>query len=161
MHKTKAKTVRKVGVLNFLLPKYAPAIPPIIAAISINEEDVGKVPPFVTNPKRPAIELTKINNAETAAVCFMVAHPKRSSTGLKIIPPPIPISPDINPITAPMNNAKGMLMGLIAAFPFPNKPNNLATANSKTVAKIILYQCVSMVIIPPRNENGIEAMANG
>ena len=89
-------------------------------------------------PKMPEIELTKINNAETAAVCFIFAQPNSSKTGLKTIPPPIPIKPDKNPITAPINNANGILISVSFIFSFPKNPNNRNTANISNVPKMIL-----------------------
>lgn len=136
--KTTAKTFRNICVFIFLLPKYPPRIPPIKTTTIKDTEDIGKVPPFDKNPKSPEMEFTKINKAETAALFLISAQPKSKITGLKIIPPPMPINPDKNPITAPMKSAKGMFIGFISTFCFPNKPNNLATAKSKTVAKMIL-----------------------
>ena len=54
----------------------------------------------------PAIELTKMNKAETAAVFFISAQRISKMIGLKIIPPPIPIIPENNPITAPIKSAR-------------------------------------------------------
>ena len=113
-------------------------MPPIKTTVIKDTEDIGTIPPFDKKPKSPEIEFTKINNAETAALFLMSAQPKSKITGLKIMPPPMPINPDKNPINAPINNANGMFIGFKSPFCFPNKPNNLATANSKTVAKIIL-----------------------
>jgi uncharacterized membrane protein YfcA len=80
----------------------------------------------------------KINKAETAAVCLMVAHRSNNKTGLKIIPPPIPNKPDKKPMIAPMVNANGMDKGLNSVFSLPKTPSNRSTAKTKTVAKIIL-----------------------
>ena len=79
-------------------------------------EDSGSVPPCEMNPKRPDIELVKINKADTAAACFIVAQPNNSKTGLKIIPPPIPNKPDKKPIKAPNPNAKGRLISFSVFF---------------------------------------------
>ena len=136
--KTKAKTFRNTLLFIFLLPKYPPRIPPIKTTAIKDTEDIGTIPPFDKNPKSPEIEFTKINNAETAALFLISAQPKSKITGLKMIPPPIPINPDKNPITAPMKSANGMFIGFNSPFCFPNKPSNLATANSKTMAKMIL-----------------------
>ena len=136
--KTKAKTFRNTLLFIFLLPKYPPRIPPIKTTDIKDTEDIGTIPPFDKNPKSPEMEFTKINEAETAALFLISAQPKSKSTGLKMIPPPIPIKPDKNPIKAPISNAKGIFIGFISPFCFPNKPINLATANNKTVARIIL-----------------------
>jgi len=57
-------------------------------------------------PTNPETELTKIKAAETAAVSFKLAHPKMIIRGLRIMPPPIPISPLKNPSKAPMTRAR-------------------------------------------------------
>ena len=85
----------------------------------------------------------------------------KKKTGLKIIPPPMPINPDIKPIMAPINKANGIFIGCNSFLPFPNMPTNLAIANNKTVPKIILYKWVSTFKNPPKNEKGMEAKANG
>ena len=138
MDKTKAKICRNKLEFIFLLPKYPPRTPPITTIHIKITEEMGTVPPCKTKPNKPAIEFTKINNAEIAAVCFIVAHPKSSNIGLKMIPPPIPINPDKNPITAPIQSAKGIFSGFIVVLSFPKKPANLNTAISNTVPKIIL-----------------------
>ena len=136
--KTKARIFRSMGIFIFLLPKYPPSIPPTKTTAIKDTEDPGKVPPFDTNPKSPEIEFTKINNAETAAVCFIFAQPRSKITGLKIMPPPIPINPDKKPIRAPINKANERFIGFKSPFCFPNNPTNLAIANNRTVARIIL-----------------------
>ena len=135
---TIASTFFNIFEFIFLVPKYPPRIPPNMVRPINQVDEIGKIPPMETNPKRPEMEFTKINNAVTAAVCFMFAHPNSSNIGLKIIPPPIPINPDRNPINAPIANAENRFNGFKSVLCFPNKPTNLATANSKTVAKIIL-----------------------
>lgn len=113
-------------------------MPPKITTTSNEIEETGNVPPFAANPKKPAMEFTKINNAETAAVCLMVAQPKSNNTGLNIIPPPIPSNPDKNPIAAPIPKAIGRLTGFKLGLPFPKKPSKRATATINTVPKMIL-----------------------
>jgi hypothetical protein len=56
-------------------------------------------------PINPAAEFTKINHAETAAVSFILPQPNNKITGLRMIPPPIPIIPLQKPIDAPIINA--------------------------------------------------------
>ena len=63
-------------------------MPPTATIAITKNDDIGKDSPLLINPRSPATELTKINKAETAAVCFIVAQPKSSKTGLKIMPPP-------------------------------------------------------------------------
>ena len=44
------------------------------------------------------MEFRKINSDEITAVCLMKAQPRNNKIGLSKIPPPIPITPEINPI---------------------------------------------------------------
>ena len=72
------------------LPYNEPKIPPNkTIGIRIRYSD-GKILPLIKYPINPEIELTKINKAETAAVCFKVPHFNKTMIGLRIIPPPIP-----------------------------------------------------------------------
>ena len=56
-------------------------------------------------PAKPEMEFTKINNADTAAAFFASAQPMKSKSGVRKIPPPVPVRPDNNPIPAPDANA--------------------------------------------------------
>ena len=56
------------------LPKYEPSVPAITAATARIQANCGTGLPLEINPTRPAIELTRINNAETAAAPRMVAQ---------------------------------------------------------------------------------------
>ena len=54
-----------------LLPRCEPIMPPIIAAAARMNPSEGMVRTFVKYPTSPAIELTQMNSAETAAACRM------------------------------------------------------------------------------------------
>jgi hypothetical protein len=61
----------------------------------------------LTKPARPAIEFTKINNAETADACFVFAHLEKRRRGVRKIPPPVPVRPERNPIPEHTASAAG------------------------------------------------------
>src|SRR6184192_3690156 len=55
----------------------------------------------------PAIEFTQMNNAETAAAWRMCAHSQNSNSGVRNIPPPVPVRPERKPSPAPTLMATG------------------------------------------------------
>ena len=57
---------------------------------------------LVNCPKIPEIELIKINNDAVVEIIFGFYALSRKSIGLRKIPPPIPIIPEINPRTEPI-----------------------------------------------------------
>ena len=59
-----------------------------------------------------------------------------------------------------MINAYFMFISFNSVFSYPKKPSNRNTANSNNVPNIILYTLESTVKKPPKNENGIDVMAN-
>ena len=58
-------------------------------------------------PAIPEHEFAKMNAAEMAAADFAVDQRKRMSNGVRKIPPPMPISPDRNPIANPNTSSAG------------------------------------------------------
>jgi hypothetical protein len=42
-----------------------------------------------------------MNKAETAAACFIRAQLQKSKSGVRNIPPPVPVKPERNPMPAP------------------------------------------------------------
>ena len=62
----------------------------------------------VRKPPSPAIELTRMNNAETAAACRMCAHRQTSNNGVRKMPPPVPVRPERSPMPAPTPIAAGV-----------------------------------------------------
>ncbi len=60
-------------------------------------------------PSRPNRELKKIKIAAVPLAPFTVVHPAKRISGDKKIPPPVPVKPDKNPITAPTRTASHML----------------------------------------------------
>src|SRR3970040_2174989 len=93
-------------------PIYEPTSPPK-NAVNTNGANIpiSKLPP-VKRRKRPAIELTRIKQADVADVCLGSAHFIKKMSGLKKIPPPTPTIPEINPIPAPTGSATGRLGNL-------------------------------------------------
>ena len=58
---------------------------------------------FVNCPKIPEIELTRINRDAVVTIIFGFSAFNKKSNGLKKIPPPIPITPEISPSKEPVN----------------------------------------------------------
>jgi hypothetical protein len=87
----------------------------------------------------PDIELTTINAPDKQAASFTVAHRMRIRIGDRIIPPPIPIVPEIKPITAPVKIAVGMLSGRILYTPDLKVSSIRDIAISNTTPSKTLY----------------------
>ena len=68
--------------------------------------------PVCLVPAIPAMELTVINKALMAEVSFKLLQPNSNNIGDNIIPPPMPIKPEIKPILTPKTKTSGMETGL-------------------------------------------------
>ena len=62
-------------------------------------------------PRRPDIELNKINAATVPEEPFTLVQPKKTINGDKKIPPPVPVRPERNPIITPANNPNKKFTG--------------------------------------------------
>ncbi len=98
------------------------------------------------NPFEPEIEFTKINRADTAAACFIVPQPNKIIIGLSIIPPPIPIIPENNPIAEPISKDNSVFDVFKVCFSFPIICSILKIAIAKNRPKICLYRVASIEI---------------
>ena len=67
-------------------------------------------------PTSPDIELIRINKDAVVAICLALAAFINKSTGLKNIPPPIPTTPDTNPIDPPIKNE--VILGILLLTSF-------------------------------------------
>lgn len=103
--RTMASNRRSVTLPNRRLPYSAPIYPPTIAAPAQIGMELGKNATLERCPIRPAIELAKINAADTPDVCRVSAQPINSNSVLKNIPPPMPVSPESNPMPTPEMSA--------------------------------------------------------
>ena len=101
-NKTPLNTYFKVTFSILFAPLYAPMEPPRKATATHTRIMGWRLAPSMAKPENPAIEFTKINKAEMAAVSLMFAHPNNNMIGLRIIPPPIPIRPEKKPSVNPM-----------------------------------------------------------
>lgn len=149
-------------LLNFPAPKYAPKNPPIKAKKIHKKVSECRLIPFTNWPEMPAIELTKMNKDDTAAVCLISAQPKISNIGDKITPPPMPIIPDNKPIVAPIARlAISDLGSILLETNVSKKPNKVATNKSNIAANRFLKIWSLKEIKDPIKEKGIEVMAKG
>ena len=67
-------------------------------------------------PKRPEIELNKINTAAVPDEPFTVVQPRKTINGDKKIPPPVPVRPERNPIITPANRPSQKFTGRSVFF---------------------------------------------
>src|SRR5258708_37280235 len=84
--------------------------------------------PADTGQSKPATELTRMNAAATPEVSFVVVQCISSSTGLRKMPPPTPVSPESIPMTAPKHTA--IQIGTTAASSL--SVTDLALKNNRT-----------------------------
>ena len=137
MTRTVASKIEMVRTGNLRLPKCEPIAPPMIAAAERITANAGMDCLALINPARPAIEFTKINNAETADACFVFAHLEKSKRGVRKIPPPVPVRPERNPIPEPTASAVGKGGGTTAGGS-PRRKNNRTAEKSSTSPMTIL-----------------------
>src|SRR6476661_5813716 len=131
MTRTVASKIETARTGNWRLPKYEPIAPPTIAATERINANAGMDCLALTKPARPAIEFTKINNAETADACFVFAQLEKSKRGVRKIPPPVPVRPERNPMPEPTASAAGKGGGATAGGS-PRRKNNRAAETSST-----------------------------
>lgn len=98
INNTIANKYFKIFWLNLLAPNQAPNDPPTKATPTKATMPDWNSIPFVSCPASPDIEFTKMNNALMAAVCFWFVQASNNNTGDRMIPPPMPINPDKNPM---------------------------------------------------------------
>ncbi len=75
----------------------------------------GHTVSVLTWPASPARELTRMKAAAMAALVRMLLQRRKSSNGLKKMPPPTPVIPETNPSPAPAGMAMrtdGVLAGV-------------------------------------------------
>ena len=83
MARTVASKIETVRTGNLRLPKYEPIAPPTIAATERINANAGMDCLALTKPAIPAIEFTRINNAETAEASFVFAQLEKSKRGVR------------------------------------------------------------------------------
>ena len=92
---------------NRRLPRYEPTAPPDTAATTNGSANKGSCLVLLMLPRRPEIELTRINSAETADAVFVFAQRIKISKGVRNMPPPVPVNPESSPSPAPTYRAIG------------------------------------------------------
>src|SRR5438270_2721183 len=146
MSRTVASKIEMVRTGNLRLPKCEPIAPPMIAAAERMNANAGMDCLALTKPARPAIEFTKMNNAETADACFVFAHLENRRRGVRNIPPPVPVRPERNPIPEPTASAAGKGGGATAGS--TRRKNNRAAEKSSTSPIVILnIQAVNLRLL--------------
>ena len=76
----------------------------------------GMLVPWLRCPAKPAAELIHMNRADTAAASFILPQPIIRISGLSMMPPPIPIRPEKNPITPPERIPLPNIRGIWSIF---------------------------------------------
>src|SRR5210317_1453077 len=151
---TSAKKYSSRLVFHFLLPAWPPKNPPKTAKVTISKAMGSRDTPVLHCPKSPEKELTQINKAETAAASFILPQFNNKITGERIIPPPIPMSPEKNPIPIPMHNAKIGFAEWDTSEESVFLKKILPMAKNSKKPSIFLYKNGSMVQSPPKKEAG-------
>ena len=103
--KTTPSRRRNVGVPSRRLPSSAPISPPSTTAPAHIGNCAGTWLRLDGLPARPASELTRMNAAATPPVSRVSAQPMNSRSGLRKMPPPVPVRPASSPIPAPQTIA--------------------------------------------------------
>jgi hypothetical protein len=83
MNMTIDKRIRAERTGNRKLPSVAPRLPPKTTATASKYQPCGTGRPELISPTSPDMELTKMNNAETADAVLVLAHPKINKRGVK------------------------------------------------------------------------------
>ena len=111
-------------------------------------------------PSRPEAEFTRMKSAETAAAVLVRARRMSKSSGVRKMPPPVPVRPDSSPSPAPIEIAAGR-EGSRTTSSAPGRRRKRAAENQSTRPTEALKTCVGRLMQPPRNADGIERTAKG
>ena len=82
-------------------PSWVPTSAPMTTAPTKYGSSGGSCPTLVRFPARPAIETHRMKPADMPDVFRTASHPKNRISGLRKMPPPVPVRPDSAPIPAP------------------------------------------------------------
>src|SRR5512135_464723 len=111
------------------------------------------------------MELIRMNAAVGAALSRTVAHPASTSSGLRKIPPPTPVSPDNRPMPAPIASASGTGGGPVTSraltFDVIVSVNSRTAEYSSTAPTSAPNHATGRWMRPPTNAIGTEVAANG
>ena len=110
---THPKTFFKPPTFRCLIPSCVPIITPKSAAEENNNTVVGNSWIDAILPIKPDNELKKIKAEAVPDASLMEVHPKKTIKGDRKIPPPVPVNPDNNPITAPSMSATNQLISTL------------------------------------------------
>jgi len=105
MTSTAARARRSQSVGARRLPASEPMTAPTTTAPIQRGRVLGSEARRETLPARPAIELPRMKGAARPEAARVSAHPAKSSTGLRKMPPPVPVRPESSPMAAPMPTA--------------------------------------------------------
>ena len=150
---------------NFIFKKF-PICPPIntIKKRGQKFKNSLKTISFVNCPATPKIEFIKIKREAAVVICFGYPALIKNKNGLKNIPPPIPIIPEINPIIEPIvidkifGNCLIFILFLLNDLLSINKSN---PAKTKTKNNNISNSFFSIEIEAPKKVNGIDPIRYG
>ena len=118
LHPARTRTIARIIEImrtgKCRLPNCEPRVPAITAATARIQAKFGTARPLEMYPTKPAIELTRMNKAETAAALRIDAQRQNRSSGVRKIPPPVPVRPERNPMPAPVPIESGMGGGVVS-----------------------------------------------
>ncbi len=122
----------------------------------------GSVTPPVSRPARPEIELTMMNAPERPAASRVAVQPESTSSGVRKMPPPVPLRPASSPIPAPAatpgsNGTPGRSSSLVGTMAVARRQ----APASRTAATSGRYSSPGSWMLPPMNAIGIEPAASG
>ncbi len=113
MISTHPKTFFKPPTLKCLIPSCVPTMTPKSTAQENNNTVAGNSWIDAILPIKPDNELKKIKAEAVPDASLMEVHPKKTIKGDRKIPPPVPVNPDNNPITAPSMSATNQLISTL------------------------------------------------
>jgi hypothetical protein len=157
MTSTTLRARRSQTSLNQVDPSVEPRNPPNATVPTAGSKWVGTDCRPAITPRRPEIELMRTNGAVIAAASRAVIHCERMRTGVKNMPPPVPVSPARRPRTAPVTKrTKGEGDGLVIPVS-EGFPTSIRTAAAnRTTATSGRYTLRDTGTNPPMNARGAE-----
>ncbi len=102
---TTASVTSKAFCLRNCNPSQVPTSAPPSALMASHGNSGGSALVTCQPATSATMEFTMMNGADMPAVVFVPAHARISSSGLKNMPPPVPVKPEMKPMAAPMNIA--------------------------------------------------------
>ena len=158
-NKTRERMRRIQATGQCRLPSLEPSQPPTsTAAIQTRREGFRRLETAAARvrlkPRNPKMELIRMKTTDVAAACRVVHHPARSKSGVRKMPPPVPVRPASSPRAAPLKTRRRALGCFRDSGSLTEAPRRMAL-KTRTMPTVRWNQMPGRLSQPPKKDAGI------